>query len=301
MAAPLIGYLTNYLAERLDISPHTAAYYRAAVSGLEQWAGRPIDLADLSKPFLLAWLSSLADRAPSTVNTRRGAILTLWRSAADAGLCPSPPPRIPKRRTPRRDPVAWTLDELRRLYATAGDLPGAWGDCPIAGAWRLAIAVTWETGCRLDELLLARPADLDAANACWTVPAEHTKGRAADHIYHLTADTIALAAALPAGRDRLFPFPWGRRQLWVHFGHLLRAAGLPDDRQHKWHCLRRTASTYAALARGDEWAARAIGHTLSVARQSYISRRIAPAIRLADALPSLAATPADAPPILRIS
>jgi hypothetical protein len=83
----------------------------------------------------------------------------------------------------------------------------------------------------------------------------------------------------------LFPFPHGDRRLWEHLKAILRAAGLPADRTHMFHCFRRSTESYAAAARGIQWAADAIGHSAAVAKRSYVARAIAPGPKLIDAIP----------------
>jgi len=69
---------------------------------------------------------------------------------------------------------------------------------------------------------------------------------------------------------------------------LLAKAGLPADRKHLFHCLRRTSESYAAAARGISWAAERVGHSESVARRRYVSPAIAAGESLCDVLPRFA-------------
>lgn len=283
----LRDFTTNtYLKEHLDFSPSTASYYLTGVTQLDQWRGQAVALVELSSDLMLDFMRALGEaHPPATVNTRRGAIMTLWRSAADKGLC-APPPRVARRRVPRRDPVAWCLDEVGRLFAACDQVRGDWEGLPRSLAWKIALSLFWDSACRLDAVWLARVADVSLERATWYVPAEHVKGQVADKVYALHGDTVALIrASLAAERERLFPFPFGRRQIWPHWKRILADAGLPQDRYHLFHCIRRTAESYAALDRGEEWAAAAVGHTVDVARRSYISKRIVTGHRLIDALP----------------
>jgi hypothetical protein len=52
-----------------------------------------------------------------------------------------------------------------------------------------------------------------------------------------------------------------------------------------FHCLRRSAESYAALDKGVQWAADAIGHSAEVAKRHYVNQDIAPGPKLIDALP----------------
>ena len=118
------------------------------------------------------------------------------------------------------------------------------------------------------------------------MPAEHRKGRRSDREYSLHPDTcelIRITLAYP--RERLFPFPFNRRQIWIHLHKILHLANLPTGWRFGFHCLRRTTESYAANAKGIEWAADAIGHSVEVARRSYISPAIVVQHRLCDAIP----------------
>ena len=282
----LSGFLDTYLLDRLDLARGTVGQMRIAVRLLGQYIQGEPTLADLTKPTLLAWMRWLTKgRAPATVNSKRRAILCLWNAAADQDLCP-PPPKIAKLKEPRRIPVAWTLPEVERLFGAIDKLPGRWEGVPVACCWRLAVLLLWDSGARLDALMRARPRDVDLTHAVWHVPAEHIKGRREDREFRLHPQTVAaVAASLPSGRRLLFPFPCGRRQVWLHLKRILRSAGLPDDRKRMFHCLRRSAESYAAAERGVAWAASAIGHSVAVARKSYVSPAICQPPALVEALP----------------
>jgi integrase len=287
MAGTVAEFLATYAAGRLAFSHGTAEQYRIAVRSLESHAGRPVLLAELSSALVTGWLRALLERgrSPSTANSRRGAVLTLWRAAAEVGLSP-PVGRVPKAREPERLPVVWTIDEVERIWASVAALPGQWAGVPVWLAWRIGLSILWDTGCRLAELLQARLADVWMDRGVLFVPAKNRKGRRRDRLYRLHAETIAMvAASLPSEREKLFPFPFQRRQIWGHYRRILAAAGLPSDRWHMLHCIRRTVESYAAAARGIQWAADAVGHTVDVARRHYVSPLLAPPPALIDAVP----------------
>lgn len=261
-----------YLAERPDIQEGSAEQLRIAVRLFERWLGRPAEAKDLSAATLVAWMKWLAaERSPRTVNSKRGAILAVWNAMADRGLC-DPPRRLPKLREPERIPVAWTIEEINAIFETCMRLPGEWEGVPVSLCWIVAILVCWDTAGRLELVLRARVRDVLFDRKKLFVPAEHIKGKRRDELIDLHEQTLhAIALTLPSNRERLFPFPFKRRAVWTHLKRILRAADLPDDRQHMFHCFRRTAESYAARERGLEWAAAAVGHSVEVARRSYIS------------------------------
>jgi integrase len=87
-------------------------------------------------------------------------------------------------------------------------------------------------------------------------------------------------------RELLWPWPYGRRELWTAFGRILRRAGLPDDRHHKFHCLRRTCYTLVTIHGSSEVAAQQLGHRTDMSR-FYLDRSQMLQRQAADVLPLL--------------
>jgi len=284
----LQAYLDHYIDQRLDLSKLTAQQLAVSVRLLDRFAGASVRLTDLQRKTVIEWMRWLRDGPPprsATVNSKRRAILTLWRHAAAAELI-EPPPEVPCLREPTRLPVAWSLDEVARILAACDRQTGRWEHVPTRMYWRLIVLLIWDTGCRIGEVLKAKLEEVDLQRRTWHVPAENTKGRRCDRLYRLHSETIDLIRrTVPPSRKRLVPYPYRHRQIWVEFGEILRDAGLPDDRRHKFHALRRTAESYAAAARGIGWAAAAVGHSPAVARKSYVNPLVAPGPSLAEVLP----------------
>lgn len=290
MIAPvqtLSGFLEQvYLPERLTITDGAVEQLRIAVRLFGRFLGHDPLLTELSKPDLFRYLKEMLNsRSPATVNSRRAAILCLWRAAAGMDLC-SDSPRCPPVKEPQSLPTAWTLEEVSRLLASCGTLRGDWHGLPVSLAWRLGLLVLWDTAWRIGTLLSARLGQVDLARGLVTVPAAHLKGRRADRLFQLHPQTMALITeSMVWPREQLFPWPHQRRQIWVAFGRVLTQAGLPHDRKHKFHCIRRSAESYAAQARGVNFAAGCVGHSVQVAMQSYISPEICRQPSLIEALP----------------
>lgn len=276
-----------YIPERPNLLSNSADQLRIAVRAFDRWLGRPAEASDLTKQRIVEWMQCIASTCSSrTANSKRGAILSIWNAMAEHGLCP-PPYRVPKLRQPQRIPVAWTLDQVNKIFEACANLPGEWEGVPVSLCWIMAILVFWDTAGRLQLVLRARVRDVLLDHGKLFVPAEHIKGRRADQLITLHPQTLAvIRLTLPSQRELLFPYPYHKRRLHIHFKQILRSAGLPDDRQHMFHCFRRTAESYAARERGVEWAAAAVGHSVQVAKQSYISPMIVPTKpELVEALP----------------
>lgn len=279
------------------LAPGSRQQLAIATRQFERWyleyRGRPPRPADLDRDALHDWMDALNDtgRAAPTINSKRAALLSLANFAADAGL--TEPTRRVKRMTEGEDPpTAWSLAEFERLLWSARAEPGDWSGVPAGVCWEFGLLCIWDTGARFHELWAATTAHLNLTDGTWLVPATHRKGRRRGRLYHLAADTCAaIGATLDTPRERLWPFPYGRRQVWVHWDRILDRAGLPTGRRFKWHCVRRTAESHAAAERGPSWAAEAVGHTEAVARRHYLAPSIFKTPTLADCLPRPTATP----------
>jgi integrase len=296
-----------YCREKLDLSPGTVENLETVCRQLDTWNEAPFLLSELSREALIDWMRWLADakkNGPATVNGKRALAMAVWNDAADKGFCTFPPSsrseKIPKRIEPERIPVTWSLAEIDRILAAASAVPGCWSGIPAGRLWVLAILMFWDTGCRLQEVLTARMERIDLAAGSLLIPAENRKGRRRDRLYPLHSQTIsALRSTLPSDRELVFPYPYCERTLQKHLSAILHNAGLPADRTRKFHCIRRSAESYAARERGVQWAADAVGHNVAVARKSYVSPLIAPGPTLIDALPR-PSLPACGPSQLRL-
>ncbi len=292
----VLDYATDFYApDRLDLAPGSLQQIRIAIGLLDRFHQSPVALERLSREFLIDWMRWLADvrrLAPATINRKRAAVMAIWTDAAARGQAPpvpqsrSPLDRVPKRIEPERVPVTWSLPEIDRIFAAAARLPGAWEGVRVSLCWVLGLLLFWDTGGRLAEVLAAEMRFMDVERKTLFMPAEHRKGRRRDRLYTLHAQTMEVfRSTLPSPRRRVFPFPYKHRQIWSHLKRILDAAGLPSDKKHMYHCLRRSAESYAAAERGAQWAADAVGHAVEVARRSYISPLIAPGPQLVEALP----------------
>ncbi len=276
----------QYLAMRPDLTEGSAKQLRTGLNLFERWLGRAATFSDLRRDNVLQWMRWLSDgRSPATVNSKRRAIIAIWNAAAEDGLC-EPPGKVAKVREPRRIPVAWTLQQINRIFAAVSELPGEWSGVPVSLCWRIGLLVFWDTGSRLQVILKAHLDHVDLDAQTLFVPAEHLKGRKADRLFVLHEQTIdAIRQSLPSSREFLFPFPWQPCQMQPHLKRILKSAGLPSDSKRMFHCFRRTVSSLAAAQRGVEFSAAAIGHSVDVAKRSYISPLIYREPSLIDALP----------------
>lgn len=281
-----------YLPSRPNVSKATATQYAVGVNLLEQFAG-DVTLDDLDADLLLGFVRWLRDsgRSASTVNGRRNYISILWRDAHERGYVESPPPsnrKLPKFTEPKRLPVAWTVEQVRTLLTACENAPPIPRFKPhhwYGTHWRAIVLTIWDTGHRLKALLNC-PRDA-IQDGCLRMPAEITKTHH-EQVHELSPQTLAAIDKLPP-HEMLFPWPFKRRQIWERISSdVLIPAGLPHDRRHKFHCLRKSSISYVAAAAGEIAAMVHAGHTNVQTTRGYIDPTISrPAVNAVKLLPRL--------------
>jgi len=192
---------------------------------------------------------------------------------------------LPRVRTIRHAPQAYTIDEVRRLILEARKREGQVGGHPAGGWWSTIIHAPWETAERIGALMALRWDDVDLDGRAVLFRAETRKGRSNDLLRPITP---ALADALrPEVRqpDELV-WPWDRKQLtslWTSLKLICKRAGC---RGTGFHGLRKSSASYLAAAGGD--ATEHLGHAKpEVTRQHYLDRRITQTRTAVDFLPPL--------------
>jgi integrase len=286
----LADLLKRYLREHPAVSPEAARQYGIGVELASRFL-RESEQPDRSgsassgdELFSLArfcdwfkWLT--AGRAPATVNGKIDVLWMLWSFASDEGLSanPLPPPRKkPRAREPRKDPVAFTIDQIVQLMAAALRAPPM-QRCPwwSTDHWVGFVAVILSTSERFDAMLRCPRSAL--RDNVFLVPAGLTKDRKERPVVipEWIAEKIANLPAI-GGSDRIWPYPFGTDQLRRRYtDDILVPAGLPHTRWHKFHCLRRSSVTQIYILQGLEKAreqARHFGSGLTL--DKYVSQAV---------------------------
>ena len=264
---------TTYLPLKLrSRSANTIRLYRHTVASFSRWLGRPATLEDLTDDAVSAYLASLNARglSPYTVNKERSQLLAIWNYAARKKFVPVFPDVAPET-LPKRVPQAWTVEDLSALLDACHSEPGTISGVPAADWWVSLHLVIYDTAERIGAVLELRWGDYQPP---WLlIPAESRKGRRADKLHKLGADTqSALARIRPPDRDLIWPWPRTQHTLYYHYNRILRRAGLPHDGRCKFHRLRRTVASYYEAACGN--ASQLLGHTSRRTTEAYLDPRI---------------------------
>lgn len=265
-----------YVQSRLGLSEKAADQIRYALQGLD------CDIAQLSEALILEHLRSLKSRglSPATINTRRAYLLGIWNHAFRKGYNAHDPRKadVPRMAEYKRQPQAWSLEDLRRMLAVAEQVKRRGSCWWAANEWTALILLLYYTGLRITAALsLPRTA---LRGTMLTVPPEIQKDRE-EMLFRLPVELCNRLLALPRpmlqkhGRnvgEYLLPWPWSLHDPQSKLTHhIIRPAGLPITRRLKFHALRKTVATLVAVHAGKESARNVMGHSAMSVTERYLA------------------------------
>lgn len=248
---PLRVVLTQYIATNPRVrSEQSARRYRTTLNNFERWLDRPALLRDLTADnYGLFVKARQKERSAGTVRSDAEKLTVIWRWAALRAGGTIPPVVLPC--PVDTEPVAWTLDELDRLERAARRAVGRIGGIPASLYWPAFIGVAIDTGERLAAIHALRPDDVNLKRRQVHFRRETRKGGRRSVTKDVTGGTAAhLRKLLAYSPGRLFDVV-RPPTLYRPLNLLLARAGLPDDRVHKFHCLRKTHATHLHIQGGD--------------------------------------------------
>lgn len=259
------------MAGRAEVS---ANHYVFTLRRLARHFDRSVLVSDLSNELVTEHLQWMLDNGMSafTANSVRSDLLALWRFAVKRGHLQALPD-VDKLPTPKRQPQAWSLDELGKIFDQCQSRKGMVGSV-VASAWWLAlVSILYDTGIRKRAVLAIEREHINLDAGWIFVPAESQKQNA-DQNFRISEDTVEVIRAIwQPPRKFLLPWPWHPDKIWVDFGKILEAAGLPSTSRDKFHKIRRTTATQIAVRDSLEGAARQLGHSSEAMTKRYIDPR----------------------------
>jgi integrase len=273
----IIDLIETYRLYRPQLADPAAEQHQYAVRSLERFLKKTPDTSDLTEQTILRFLSARLRQASAwTCKRERGSLLLLWRFAWKRNLCEHDPHKadIPQVKIDANPPIALTQEQLQALLASArlerSTLRGT--NIPKADWWYCLIAALYWTGARIGAMIAAEQHDLDRQTGWLLLRAEPAKTGIGQWC-QLPTD---LAESIPSceSDDRLFPWPYHRRQLFAAMKRIAVRAGLPPSREYRFHCLRRTCATWAVVESGFPAAQRALGHTRESMTRRYVDPRM---------------------------
>ena len=281
----LVSVFESYRRNRLrGCSPNTTRRYYGTFRAFGRHLGHEPTLDDLNDNDVpdFCWTVVESGRSSATGRKHGLQLCALWRFACRQGILKKwPECEIPK--NPERSPIAWTRSELRRLFETCQNQTGWIDGVQAAGWWQALHAVIWDTGERITAVLSIDWHNVDLDDGWLLIGAEHRKGRMRDKTWKLHADTVALLRSIiQPEREKVFPFPYNPATLWNRYDALLKSAGLPHDRKHKFHCLRKSVGSYFEAAGGN--AMLLLDHSSRKVTMAYLDPRIVKTVQASDVL-----------------
>lgn len=277
----------KYRLKRLrGASFHTINQYNVTMRLFSEFLGHIPTTGDLVDSVVseFCWSRVEAGRSPATAEKNGSNLCALWRFACRQGLVEKwPDVSLPTE--PERTPIAWMQDELHRLFKACQDERGYYGDVPRRDWWNVLHAILWDTGERIGAVRQIRTSLVSLSlNEGWiTIPAESRKWKKRDKAWRLHPDSVlAIRRIYDPSRELLLPFPHDTGTLYNHYRKILKRAGLPHDRKHKFHCLRKSVGSYFEAAGGN--ATELLDHSSRSVTKAYLDPRIVQSIQASDLL-----------------
>jgi integrase len=252
----------------------TKLRYKQAIDVLGKYLGRDATLEDLNDDTFVAWLIWLVERrgvCERTANGIVGRLRTLWTFLAKRKVvdCFPTAQNLP---VPEYEPLAWSQEELQRLFVAATQMPGMVGHVRAGVWWPALLAWFWATSERLGATLSmeAEHLDLDRGIAC--LPAKIRKGGRKPATYHLPRESADLIRRIYRPKGKVFFWDKSLESYFLHWDRLLRLAGLPGGRKRKSQAIRVSHATWLTVAGGD--ATKKLQHgSAETTRKHYIDLR----------------------------
>jgi len=274
--ARLDDLVNAYILRKLrGANPKTIDKYNYAVDELEFFLDRFATIADLTNENIenVMWQVRENGRSIPTANNYRKNLISLWNFAAKRGVLKIFPD-VDKMIEPTRVPIAWSEDELARLWTACLKQEGTIADIPAAD-WLIALhGVLWDTGERIGAVLSARWDLLDAAGRL-TIKAECRKGKTEDRSSLLHPDTLmTLFRIRKPRRELIFPIDFTFGTLLAKYRRLLKSGDppLPTDRAHMFHCMRKSSASWFKAAGGNP--TELLGHADEATTKVYLAPSI---------------------------
>jgi integrase len=273
----LYELLSLYRLYRPQLAETTAEQYRYAIRSLEKFVRKSPTTEELTEPVILRFLSArLAEVSTRTVKRERGDILTLWRFAWRRKLCRCDPrdAEIPHLQPRTEPPIALTVQQVEAILDSCrferSNIRGT--EILKSAWWRALVLVLYWSGARIGAIIEANRDDLDSATGWLHLRAESAKTGSGQWC-QLPLDVVRAIPVDPAS-ESLFPWPYGRRQLFAALKRIVVRAGLPAGREYRFHAFRRTAATLATAESSLDVARRALGHSRESMTLRYIDPRV---------------------------
>ncbi len=276
----------------IGCSHRTVNSYITVINGFSTFLACEANLHHLTDDFLgrySAWMSE-KEYEPTTINGHLRHLLALWRHAWKKRRVEERPRDVDFLPTYKRNPTAWTVEEMGRILTSARQAEGDFKGIPANLFWPALILTMYDTGLRLGAMMQLKATDLNLETGILIARAE-TQKQKADQVFRLRRQTVeSLEAIDPPAREFLFGYPeyeTNKRRIYRTLNEILERAGLPATDRDKFHKIRRTSATLLADAMGEEAAKEHLGHSSINITRGYLDlTKIRPRVNSAEAIPN---------------
>ena len=279
-------------------SPKTSRLYMCLFAAMQRHFLRELEVDELSDLVVAGYLESrsMAGLSPFTVEKERCQILALWRFAADRNLintrpcCPPAPLPLPA-------PLAWSMEDMKRVVYAASECPGLVGRVSAGVWWKGLVCFAFETGERIGAIMLAKKHSVSGRSV--TIGALDRKGGQSAHVHFISEPTLIIVQKIMSESvgDKIFEWDRDPTSLWGIFKKIIKSARVPVGDRSSFHQIRRTAASWLAASGGNP--VEFLGHSSpKICKKYYLDPRIcSPNDRHAcDIMPSLSTVADDRKP-----
>lgn len=248
----------------LTASPKTIAVYQVTLRFFDEFCGRPATVKDMSDERIAkfaAWRLETVSRG--TVKRDMDCLLALARFAFAAGLIKTPI-LIRPIHAPVPTPIALTREQIDAVWQamkteTRNVLvsPNPRLEVPGHIWWEPLFLLAWDTAERITPVFTLLERDINLDRLWVRFPAENRKGSGSDNVKPIHPDTAQAIERLLTHyhkrqtNSRVFRWSSNDATLWPRLGAIMDRAGLPDAREFKFHCIRKSSVSHFAAAGGD--------------------------------------------------
>ena len=228
--------------------PNTKRLYRTTLRTFDKCLGRSATLDDLNDETVAKYAAWRKQHVHArSVNKDLFNLLALWRWCNRKGIVETWPD-VALERPPKRTPVAWTQQQIRKLYQTMTTLPGRVGKHRANVWWPALLLVAWDSAERIKAIMALTWDCVDLQSGWVRFRAEERKGGTDDSAVKLSREAVAALKKLRGDNELVFHWPYSYTYLWHELARIQKLAGLPTDAQSKFHRIRRTVASYAEAA-----------------------------------------------------
>lgn len=272
-------YEPNALRSR---RPNTKRLYRTTLRMFDKHLGRKATLADFNDATVNRFAAARIDAGLSkySVNKDLFNLLAIWRWAHKKGYVTNWPD-VALEETPHKAPVALLPEELARVTRAIQHERSPVGNFAGPDFWLALFLICWDTAERISAVMALDWQQVDTRHRWVRFDAESRKGGRADNMLPIAKDTAAALAKLRPREGKVFKWPYHPTYIYRRLGRIMRRAGLPDDRLHKFHCIRKSTASHYEAAGGN--ATELLMHSSRKVTQTYLDPRIVkpvPAVHL---------------------